>query len=310
MNLLNVLLNNNKGQLQPQQSQQQQQQQQMVVANMNVSTPSTPSPLNSMSNSNNKNKNKNKKNNKTNNKIMKVNKNKINNNKGDNKTVLNFFGESIGLINEVPKNMNQTKRHYFIGTMIKDVDQINMLNAMQSELIHKYKLRDYYLNFNNKYMIRYVYMGYLTPHVASKYMDRLMKPICKALTEKFTKMDCHYVKVSPKFDKSINWLSLFFEDEQNYLKKAIIPYLHDEAIAPLFPKRFTNFQPMIDLIHFKSNTIPRGGKIEINIPSVNFMIDHISLISGRPTQAKLGYQAIHDNLSYEEEAKYTFPFSS
>ncbi len=281
MNVLNVLLNNNK---------------KNKNKSINTAVVTTTS-LNVKNVKNNKNKNK-----ILNNKERKES-------EGNNKTVLNFLGETIGLTEEVPRNMNQTKRHYFIGTMIKDVDQVNMLNAMQSELINKYKLRDYYLNFNNKYVIRYVYMGYLTPHVASKYMDRLMKPLCKAITEKFSKMDCHYVKVSAKFDKSVNWLSLFFEDEENYLKKAIIPYLHDDGIAPLFPKRFTNFQPMIDLIHFKSNAIPRGGKIEINIPSTHFMINSLSLISARPTQAKLGYQAIHDNLSYEEEGKYMFELS-
>ena len=65
---------------------------------------------------------------------------------------------------------------------------------------------------------------------------------------------------------------------------------------------------MIDLVHFKGNSIQKGEKIQGNIPSSTFTINHLSLISARPTQTKMGYQAIHDNLSYEEEGKFTFEF--
>ena len=106
-----------------------------------------------------------------------------------------------------------------------------------------------------------------------------------------------------------NWFSVFYEDENNYLKNVIIPFLHDKGIHEIFPKRYTNFQPMIDLVHFKGNTIPRGGSIDVATPSMNFTLDHLSLISAKPTQSKMGYQAIHDNLSYEEEGKFYFPFS-
>jgi hypothetical protein len=112
--------------------------------------------------------------------------------------------------------------------------------------------------------------------------------------------------VRPKFDKPVNWISLFYEDEKNVIKQVIIPFLHEKGIKEIFPKRYTNFQPMIDLVHFKGNSIQKGQKIQANLPTSTFTIDHLSLISARPTQSKAGYQAIHDNLSYEEEAKFTF----
>jgi hypothetical protein len=239
------------------------------------------------------------------------NKKNMNEKKNDDKSsnnqgVLGFLSQAVGLTNTVPSNVNQSKRHYFIGTMIKDQQQIQQLNAIQKELITNYKLRDYYLNFNNQYVTRYVYMGYLTPGVAQKYMEHIMTPLCQQIADKFAPFICHYTVVRPKFDKPVNWISLFYEDEKNVIKQVIIPFLHEKGIKEIFPKRYTNFQPMIDLVHFKGNSIQKGQKIQANLPTSTFTIDHLSLISARPTQSKAGYQAIHDNLSYEEEAKFTF----
>jgi hypothetical protein len=234
-------------------------------------------------------------------------------NTSNNQGVLGFITNAVGLTNkkeEIPANINQTKRHYFIGTMLTNPQQIQELNTMQKQLISQYKLRDYYLNFNNQYVTRYVYMGYLTPSVAVKYMEHIMTPLCQQITQKFTSLQCHYTKVRPKFDKPVNWFSVFYEDEHHYIKQVIIPFLHDKGIKEIFPKRYTNFQPMIDLIHFKGNAIQKGSEIQVSIPSTSFTIDHLSLISARPTQTKMGYQAIHDNLAYEEEAKFHFDFIS
>ncbi len=240
--------------------------------------------------------------------------NQINNQKNEKSNdqgVLGFLTEAVGLTNkknEIPANVNQTKRHYFIGNIIQNPQQIQELNSIQKEMISQYKLRDYYLNFNNQYVTRYVYMGYLTPSVATKYMEHIMTPLCQQITQKFASLQCHFTVVRPKFDKPVNWISVFYEDEHHYLKQIIIPFLHEKGIKEIFPKRYTNFQPMIDLVHFKGNSIQKGQKIQANIPSTPFTIDHLSLISARPTQTKMGYQAIHDNLAYEEEAKFHFDF--
>ncbi len=248
--------------------------------------------------------NKSKNNSSSSNQVKEANSKNTSNNKG----VLGFLSNAVGLTNSVPANVNQTKRHYFIGAMIKDPQQVQELNTLQKEMITNYKLRDYYLNFNNQYVTRFVYMGYLTPSVASKYMEHIMSPLCLQITQKYSPLTCHYTVVRPKFDKPVNWISVFYEDEKNILKQIIIPFLHEKGIKEIFPKRYTNYQPMIDLVHFKGNSIQKGQKIQGNIPSSTFTINHLSLISARPTQSKMGYQAIHDNLSYEEEGKFTFEF--
>jgi hypothetical protein len=238
----------------------------------------------------------------------KKNTNEKKNEQSNNQGVLGFLSQAVGLTNTVPSNVNQSKRHYFIGTMMKDPQQVQQLNTIQKELITNYKLRDYYLNFNNQYVTRYVYMGYLTPSVAQKYMEHVMTPLCQQIADKFAPMVCHYTVVRPKFDKPVNWISVFYEDEKNIIKQVIIPFLHEKGIKEIFPKRYTNYQPMIDIVHFKGNSIQKGQKIQANLPTSTFTIDHLSLISARPTQSKAGYQAIHDNLSYEEEAKFSFNF--
>ena len=35
-------------------------------------------------------------------------------------------------------------------------------------------MRKFYKNWDQKFVSRYVYMGYLTPEVAQKYMEKLM----------------------------------------------------------------------------------------------------------------------------------------
>ncbi len=236
-------------------------------------------------------------------------------NKNKNKPILNVITNTLGITNTSSKPTiemnisNSTKRHYFIGYVFNQKDVIDALMNVQRQLIKDYKLRDYYLNFNNKFMSRFIYLGYLTPEVANKYMENMVSPVCNQLSKKMKPLKCRFTKIKPKFDKPVNWFSVFFEDENNYIKNVIIPFLDKEVIKPIFPKRYTNYQPLVDVIHFKGNSgITRGKNITVPVPHIQFTMDHISLISAKPTQTKMGYQAIHDNLSYEEEHKYYFPF--
>lgn len=255
--------------------------------------------------------------------LLTSNQNKKNENKNKNtsnekknhkneKGVVNYLTSVIGIANQkenIPQEMNSSKRHYFIGYKISNPEQIQLLTNLQKTCIQQYNLKNYYLNFQNDFITRFVYMGYLTPHVASKYMEHIMQPLCVEITKKFPVLKCNYTVVRPKFDKkSVNWMSLFYEDESHYLKKVIIPFLEKMGIKPIFPKRYTNYQPMIDLIHFQENSIPKGSTIDVSIPSASFEITHLSLLSAKPTKTKSGYQAVHDNLLYEEEQKYIFPF--
>ena len=227
--------------------------------------------------------------------------------------ILNTITGALGIVDnqEVERPINSSKRHYFIGYIQTDPNQIQILQNIQNELTLRYQLKDIYHNFNHKFVTRFIYMGYLTPEVANKYMEFRMKSLCLQVTQKFSSLQCRYSKVKPKFDKPTNYFSIFFDDENHYLKEIIIPFLANYGIKPIFPKRFTNYQPMFDLIHFKKNApIRKGEPIQVSIPDTSFTISHLSLISAKPTQSKMGYQSVHDNLIYQEEAKYTFPFHS
>jgi hypothetical protein len=206
------------------------------------------------------------------------------------------------------RSINTTKKHYFIGYMVNNEKQIQDLIQIQNKLITRYKMRKFYKNWDQKFVSRFVYMGYLTPEVAQKYMEKLMKDLCIQISNKFTSLVCKYKKIMPKFDKSVNWISISYDDEKEYLSKIIIPFLDKYGIKPIFPNRKTLSIPMIDIIHFKQSSLGKKDVIDLSIPNSTFTIDHLSLLSGKPTQTKIGGQSIHDRLAYEEEGKYYFPF--
>jgi hypothetical protein len=89
--------------------------------------------------------------------VVQINQNK---NKNKNKPILNVITNTLGITNTKPviemNISNSTKRHYFIGYVFNQKEVIDSLMMVQRQLIKDYKLRDYYLNFNNKFMSRFV----------------------------------------------------------------------------------------------------------------------------------------------------------
>ncbi len=248
--------------------------------------------------------------------INNKNKNKNKNKKEEERGFFNTITNVVGITEKpkekntisIYKSINTTKKHYFIGYMVNNEKQVQDLIQIQNKLITKYKMRKFYKNWDQKFVSRFVYMGYLTPEVAQKYMEKIMKDLCKQITNKFNSLVCKYNKIKPKFDKSINWISLSYDDQYQYLSKVIIPFLDKYGIKPIFPNRKTLNYPMIDIIHFKQSSLSKQDVIDLPIPNDSFVIDHLCLLSGKPTQTKIGGQSIHDRLAYEEEGKYYFPF--
>ena len=157
-----------------------------------------------------------------------------------------------------------------------------------------------------------LYLGYLHPEDAQKYMDRLMKPLCMAVTQYFKKLECEYTNIKAKFDINSNWVSIFFDEKTNKeLKSIIIPYLDKYGIKKIDSKKFINYQPMIDLVFFKSSErLQRHKQIDIPVPTSTFMIDHISLLSATPFHYRGGYPSIYEGMIFEEENMYYFPYKS
>jgi len=129
----------------------------------------------------------------------------------------------------------QDKHHFYIGNIFSDEDQLNVLKNIQRKLIKKYKLRNYH--WNNKYSSNLIYLGYLHERVAYKYMENIISYLLKAISEKFNHLECIYTGYKLEYDKSFYKISLKFNDVNNYLEKIIVPYLHNNAILPVYEKK-------------------------------------------------------------------------
>ena len=116
---------------------------------------------------------------------------------------------------------------------------------------------------------------------------------------------CGFYFLSKTFYK----ISLKFTDEENLLEKIIIPYLHQNAILPIYEKKKNILKPTIDLIYYKYSKIIGDNKeaIKIQVPTDKFKINHISLIRGTPIKLRSGTPSTHDQLNLEEVNKYYFP---
>jgi hypothetical protein len=197
--------------------------------------------------------------------------------------------------------MDNHKFHFFIGNILNDELQINILRKLQKKLRKKYILR--YPHWNTKFFANMLYIGYRTNEEAADIMNRSIKQLLTALSEKFLSFDCSYTGYKIEYDKSFYKISLTYEDKNNYLENIVIPYLneHDEY-------KESNIKPLIDLIYYKSSVkLDSKREINIQIPENTFKIDHISLIRGVPVKNRAGKPSVHDQMNLEEIQQYTFP---
>jgi len=203
----------------------------------------------------------------------------------------------------------QDKHHFYIGNIFSNEEQIKVLKNIQRKLIKKYKLRNYH--WNNKYATNLIYLGYLDEKVAYKYMENIISYLLTAISEKFNHLECVYTGYKLEYDKSYYKFSLKFNDVNNYLEKIIVPYLHNNAISPVYEKRKNILKPSIDLIYYKDSPKIDGKKddIKILLPDDKFIIDHISLIKGSPIRIRSGTPSIHNQMNIEEVYKYSFPLN-
>ena len=202
---------------------------------------------------------------------------------------------------------NKDKYHFFIGNIFNNEEQIKILKNVQKKLIKKYKLKDYH--WNSKFCSNLIYLGYLDQNTAYKYMDNIVNNLLKAITERFNNLDCNYIEYKVDFDKSYYKVSLKISDSNNYLENIIIPYLHENAIIPIYEKKKNMLKPSVDLIYYKKSSIigDRKDAIKIMVPIESFKIDHLSLIRGNSTRIRTGVPSIHNQMNLEEVHKYYFP---
>lgn len=200
---------------------------------------------------------------------------------------------------------HKDKNHYFIGNIFKDENQIKLLRNIQKKLKKKYYLKN--IHYNNKLFTNLIYLGYLDKFTAELYMEDIIKYLLKAIEDNFSVLKCNYSGYSLKFDKTFYKISLKFNDEENLLEKIIVPYLHKNAILPVYTSKKDILKPMIDLIYFKESRSLVDGKMKINIqvPNQPFQIDELSLIKGSSIHDRKGTPSLHNQMVLEEVNKYS-----
>jgi hypothetical protein len=202
---------------------------------------------------------------------------------------------------------NKDKYHFFIGNIFNNENQLRLLKNIQKKLIKKYKLKNYH--WNSKYCSNLIYLGYLDQNTAAKYMDNIIVNLLKAVSEKFNNLECEYTGYKIEYDKSFYKISLKINDINNYLENIIVPYLHQNAILPIYEKKKNILKPSIDLVYYKDSSKISGKKndIKIMVPTEKFTIDHISLIRGNSVRVRSGTPSLHNQMNLEEIYKYSFP---
>ena len=202
------------------------------------------------------------------------------------------------------------KYHFFIGNIFTSEDQLIALKNIQKKLKKKYLLKD--SHYNNKLCTNLIYLGYLDNETANNYMNNIICKLLTAISNKFSTLKCKYTGYKIDYDKSYYKISLQFDDENNYLKQIIVPYLYENGILPIYDKKKYIHDPSIDLIYYKKSSILESKKngVTIQLPQNEFDINYLSLIKGTPTNIRSGTPSVHDQMYFEEIYQYKFPLKS
>ncbi len=198
---------------------------------------------------------------------------------------------------------NTDKFHFFIGHMLNDISVIKQLFNLRKKFKNKYKMKE--VHWNNKFFVNMIYLGYFDMATANIYMEYIMTPLIKALTEKINSLNSTFTQYKLMVDTSFYNLSVKLTDDNNILDTVIIPYLFENGILPVYTKKKTQCNPYISLLHYKSSIKLKSKKdIKIPVPMNVININSISLIKGTPIKYRPGTPSIHDQLNIEEVVKY------
>lgn len=204
---------------------------------------------------------------------------------------------------------NNDKYHFFIGNIFDSEEQITLLKHIQKKLKKKYILKNYHVN--NAFFSNMIYLGYFNIEMANLYMNNIVSHLLNAISKKFNELECKYTGYKLEYDKSYYKISLKFTDKDNFLENIIIPYLHNNAILPIYDKKTNIKKPSIDLIYYKSSVYlgDKKDEIRIQVPEKNFKINHISLIKATTTRVRTGTPSLHDQMNLVEVNRYHYPLN-
>jgi len=205
---------------------------------------------------------------------------------------------------KIPMNViNRNRAHYFIGNMLKNMEQIRLLNNIKRRILKTYKLKNYHVNF--PFCSNLIYLGYFEESTINLYMENLISKLLNALVERIRPLVCRYTRYSISSDKSYYKIGLEYNDINNFLTKIIIPYLVNYGFKPIYEvDTFSN--PIINLYFYQSSKIQPQEQISVFIPTDTFTINNLSLIKGTSTKVRTGTPSLHDPMHFEELQTFTF----
>jgi len=210
---------------------------------------------------------------------------------------------------------NKDKYYFYIGHIFNDPLLISELINLRKSLKTTFTLKDSY--WNNKLFANIMYIGYFSIDIAHSYMENIITPLLKAISEKIGQLECTLTKLRIiKIKDNLNKITLEFTDTNDYLNKTIIPYIHNHAIAEIYEKRSNVLSPpSINMIYYTSspvlNSINKRNELyeKLNnkletLKTKRFRLEQISLIKGIPFQYRTGTPSKNNRMSIEEIKRY------
>jgi hypothetical protein len=210
------------------------------------------------------------------------------------------------------KDSNNSKNHYFIGSVIDDDLLVEKLKLVRKNIIKKYKLKD--LHYPNIFMNKVIYLGYFTKEVADLYMNKIVLYLLKSIGKDFSKLKCKFSNFNLNFDGKFYKASLETEDNNDILSKNIIPFLYEKGVKSVYGNRSYNKKCLLDILYFQPSEqfkkqkkrFGKEFKIIVNYPNDEFYINNLVLIKGTPVVTRAGTPSTHDNMDYEVVKDYSF----
>jgi len=214
--------------------------------------------------------------------------------------------------NNTSKDSNNSKNHYFIGSVIDDELLVEKLKLVRKNIIKKYKLND--LHYPNICMNKVIYLGYFTKEVAELYMGKIISFLLKSISKDFSKLKCKFSNFNLNFDGKYYKASLETEDNNDILSKEIIPFLYEKGVKSIYGNRNYNKKCLVDLLYFQpseqfkkqKSRFGKDFKIIVNYPNDEFYISNLVLVKGSPIVSRAGTPSTHDNMDYEVVKDYSF----
>ena len=204
-------------------------------------------------------------------------------------------------------NNNDSKHHYYIGSPINDNILCEKLKNVRKKLVNKYNIKGD-LHYQNIFTTNLIYLGYFDYYTAKHYMNKIIKYLCNSIVKKYGKLECKIKNFKLHYDQTFYKIMVQLEDDNDFLKNSIIPYLYHKGIETIHGNRKYEKKASIDMIYFKESQKIKEQKkkfgkkfkiVGIDLPIDKFIIDKLVLIQGTPLITRSGTPSTHDEMDFK-----------